>query len=101
MVEHVLFGEKKDVESFARDFAGPNVQLLRSLLEEGMRNGEIREVNPTLVVPAVMGTCVYFFLSGPLLLQVFDLDSLTPELTEAYATSTAELITRGLAGSHT
>jgi len=98
MMEHVLFADEHEqaIDHFTREFAAPNLASLGRLLIEGEQNGELRKVDPMLVVPALVGACVYFFLAIPVIRRLFDFRGLTPELVERYADSTADLILQGL-----
>ncbi len=96
LVEQVLFADDEVIDRFARELAAPNLATIRGLLTEGMASGELREVDPTFIVPSLLGACIYFFLAAPLIRRLFGLKKLTPELADAFAESTANLILNGL-----
>ena len=96
LVEQVLFADDEVIDRFARELAGPNLATLRGLLDEGMAEGELREVDPKFIVPSMLGICVYFFLAQPLIRKLFGLKQLTPELAHAFGESAAELILHGV-----
>ena len=98
MVEQVLFADDEVIDRFARELAGPNLAMIRGLLDEGMASGELREVDPKLVVPCMVGACIYFFLAAPLIRRLFGLAEEPSELADAFAESTANLILHGLVG---
>ena len=99
IVEQVLFADEAGTERYVREFARPNLALIQSLLEEGRAAGEIRELNPFFTLPSMIGACVFFFLSAPVLRRLFGIEEVTPELTQEFARSTAELILHGIVAS--
>jgi AcrR family transcriptional regulator len=96
MTEQVLFAHEAAVDHFAREFAAPNLALLHDLLSEGIATGELREVDPTLVVPSMLGSCVYFFLAAPLVQRLYHREGITPALSAAFVESTTSLMLQGL-----
>jgi TetR/AcrR family transcriptional regulator len=96
MMEQVLFADDEAIDHFAREFAAPNLALLQDLLREGTGSGELRDVDPTLVVPSMLGSCIYFFLAAPLVQRLYYRGGITAELYEAFAETTADLVLRGL-----
>jgi AcrR family transcriptional regulator len=97
IVEQILFADAPVIEEFVERFARPNFAAIVALLDDGLRSGEMRPVDPRFMTASMIGSCVYFFLSAPLLRQLFDLDELDTKLTEDFAAHTAELILHGVA----
>jgi AcrR family transcriptional regulator len=96
MMEQVLFADEESIDHFAREFAAPNLALLQDLLSEGSASGELRDVDPSLIVPSMLGSCIYFFLAAPLVQRLYYQDGITRELYQAFAETTADLMLRGL-----
>ncbi|MEE8476704.1 MAG: TetR/AcrR family transcriptional regulator [Myxococcota bacterium] len=96
--EHVLFSEDDVIDDFVERFVRPNLEMLRSLLDEGAASGAFREVDPRFLIPNIAGACLWFFLAAPLVRRVFDLDEITPEIVGQFAQSTSTLVLRGIAG---
>ena len=95
MMEQVIFAEQETIDRFAREFASPNFTTIRELLIQGSESGELRKVDPMLVVPSMIGACVYFFLAAPLLERMSELEGHPSENSE-FAESTAMLLLEGL-----
>jgi TetR/AcrR family transcriptional regulator len=96
IMEQVLFGEEQMIDAFVEGYARPNLETMRSLLADGAARGEIREVDPLLLVPTLFGGCVFFFLASPVIQRLFGLDSITPELSQRLADHTVEVLLRGI-----
>lgn len=96
IMEQVLFGEEEMIDAFVEGYARPNLETMRRLLAEGAASGEIREVDPLLLVPTLLGGCVFFFLASPVIRRLFGLDAITPELAERLVDHTVEVLLRGI-----
>jgi AcrR family transcriptional regulator len=96
VVEHLALPDGPAVERLARDVAGPNVRLLEDVIREGVASGELREVEPGFAVPAIVGTCAWFFTATPLVGRVFGLDASDPEVCDAFAHEAAEFVWNAL-----
>jgi AcrR family transcriptional regulator len=99
MVEQILFADADVVEEFVERFARPNLSAILELLEEGQRDGSIREVDPRFTVPSIVGSCVFFFLSSPIVRRLYDIEEINDEITQEFAEQTAELILHGISTS--
>lgn len=97
MTERVLFAESDVIDEFVAKFARPSLATIRSLLEEGRKRGEFRDIDPMYVVPAMVGMCVHFFIGAPMFRRLFDLDEITPEHVRKFALCVGDLMTRGIA----
>lgn len=96
-VEQVLFAEDEAIDVFVERFARRNAEEIRALLAEGRADGSLRDVEPALVVPALVGLCVFFFLAAPVTRRLFGTGEATPALARAFGDSAAELVLHGLA----
>jgi hypothetical protein len=56
----------------------------------------MREVDPRFAVPSMVGSCVFFFLSSPIIRRLYDIDEIDAEITREFAENTAELILHGI-----
>ena len=100
IVEQILFADASVIEECVERFARPHFAAIIALLDDGRRSGEMRPVDPRFMVPSMIGSCVYFFLSEPLLRRLYELDELDVKLTRDFAAHTAELILHGVATRH-
>jgi AcrR family transcriptional regulator len=96
IVEQVLFAEPEVIDEFVRRFGRRNAEALTALFEEGRASGELREVEPMFLAPALIGMCVFYFLGAPIHQRLFGVDGVTPELARRFADHAAELVLKGL-----
>jgi TetR/AcrR family transcriptional regulator len=96
IVEQILFADADVVEEFVERFARPNLTAILELLEEGRIDGSIREVDPRFMIPSMVGSCVFFFLSSPIVRRLYDIEEINAEITQEFAEHTAELILHGI-----
>jgi AcrR family transcriptional regulator len=96
IVEQILFADADVVEEFVERFARPNLSAILELLEEGRRDGSIREVDPRFAVPSMVGSCAFFFLSSPIVRRLYDIEEIDAEIAQEFAEHTAELILHGI-----
>ena len=96
IVEQVLFGEEAVLDAFAEEFGRPNLAAIASLLSDGLSRGEVRDVDPGFLIPAIAGICIFYFLAAPIQSRLFDDEMLTPERAKRFADSAAELVLHGI-----
>jgi AcrR family transcriptional regulator len=96
MAEFVIFPDDERTDRFAREFGGPNIAALTRVLTEGIEQGRFRQVDPRFLVPAVLGTCVFYFLGAPGLRRLLDFEPLDPENVDRYADYAGNLLLNGL-----
>lgn len=80
-------------------FARPTLAFYRDLLGEGVRRGEFREVDPTLLFFSVIGMCEFLFAARSWLGDAGE--SLDDELIERFTDHTIELVLHGIAAPAT
>ncbi|MDJ0852125.1 MAG: TetR/AcrR family transcriptional regulator [Myxococcota bacterium] len=97
VVEQVLFGEEQTIQDFVEGYARQNLETIRALLEAGEASGEIRHVDPLYALPSTLGGCIFFFLSAPVVLRLFGLERITPELAQELADHTVRNLFHGIA----
>lgn len=96
LFEQVLFADDESLDEFAEAYAGPNLAVVRQLLDEGRRTGALREADISFLAPQVLGMLFFFFLSAPLLSRLFEDADVGPERALRYAESAADLVLYGL-----
>ncbi len=96
VVEQVLFGEEEVIEAFVDRFARRNFELMQRLLDEGQRDGAIRDVEQMFMVPMLFGSSLFFFLAAPGIRRLYDIDEITPELARRFADHTVDVVLRGI-----
>jgi AcrR family transcriptional regulator len=97
IVEQILFADADVVEEFVERFARPNLTAILALLDDGRRDGSLRNVDPRFMVPSMIGSCLFFFLSSPIVHRLYHMDEISPEIAQEFAEHTAELILHGIA----
>jgi hypothetical protein len=65
-----------------------------------MRSGAMRQVDPRIMAPSMIGPCIFFFLSAPVIRRIFDVDEIDAEISEAFATHLSDMILHGVATSN-
>ena len=73
-----------------------HLALLRGILEDGVASGDFREIDPELVIPAIAGSVMFFFLASPVFLRVFGRDALEPDEVERFAEAAASIVLNGI-----
>jgi TetR/AcrR family transcriptional regulator len=59
-------GGATQLDRVAMKYMRPTGMMVIGLLQEGIGNGEFRNVDPVQVVPSAIGTIVHYFLTAPL-----------------------------------
>ncbi len=97
IVQEVLIPEGESLESLAANFVAPMAGSILGVLSEGVETGELRAIEPPLIVPSIAGLVVFVFLAAPMLRRVFGLDVASPEFVQLWAEHASDLLVRGLA----
>jgi AcrR family transcriptional regulator len=97
IAEQVLFGADQVIDDFVERFARRNLETIRGLLEAGRDAGALREVEPMFLVPALFGSCLFFFLAAPIMRRLYDVTEITPELAERFADYVLDVVLHGIA----
>lgn len=96
ITELVLFPDDERTDRFVRDFGKPNLEALGRILQDGIASGAFGPLDPHLLAPAVLGSCIFYFLGAPALRRVIGTDPLDPESVERYAAYVGELLLHGI-----
>lgn len=97
IAEQVLFGAEEVIDDFVERFARHNLDAIRGLLEAGRDTGALREVEPMFLVPALFGSCLFFFLAAPIMRRLYEVAEITPELAERFADYVFDVVLHGIA----
>lgn len=76
-------------------FTLPVTKAQASILEDGMKSGLFRKIDPVLFYFAAVGACDYLFWGGSALRYVFGLDKIDDALRRRFADHMAELFLEG------
>jgi AcrR family transcriptional regulator len=97
LFEQVIFAEDSAIDRFIEQFGRSQFDAIRSVLEDGVREGRFRAVDPEIAIAAIGGVCIFFGAATPLIHRLMALDPMTPETVGSVAERSAEMILRGLA----
>ena len=97
MAEFVIFPDDERTDRFALEYGRPNIESLAQVVRDGVGAGVFREVPPRYLVPAVLGTCIFYFLGAPGLRRMLDFEPLDPQSVDEYAAHASELLLHGFA----
>lgn len=97
MAELVIFPDDERTERFVREFGGPNLAALTRIVEAGVAGGDFGSVDWHHLAPAIFGTCIFYFLSAPVLRRLLDFEPLAPQAVERYAQFAGDLLLHGIA----
>lgn len=98
IVEQVLFGDTGVIEEFTESFGRANLAQMLALLNAGQESGDFRPLDPKFTIPAMVGACIFFFLSSPIIRRLYDIEPVDTTVARAFADSTAEMILYGIVG---
>ena len=97
IVEQIMHGDREAGRQALKFMAAHGYAVTRKLIEDGLRRGELRKVDPRFLHVAMVGLCEYFITARPLVEELFGGRPMTLEMAEAYADFVADLLFRGLA----
>ena len=92
VIELAIFPDDERTDRFIRVIGRPNIDALKKILTDGVESGAFRPFDPRLLVPALMGSCLFYFLGAPGLRRLMDFEPTDPEMVERYAEFTSEMI---------
>jgi len=96
IVEQIMHGDRKAGRQALKVMAARGYAVTRQLIEDGLKRGELREVDPRFLHIALVGLCEWFVTAKPLVQELFGGRPMSMEMTEAYADFVADLLLRGL-----
>jgi TetR/AcrR family transcriptional regulator len=96
IAELVLFPDDERTDRFVRDFGEPNVAALGQVVQDGITSGAFGPLDPQLLAPALIGSCLFYFLGAPALRRIMGSDPLDPKSVERYAAYVGELLLHGI-----
>lgn len=79
MVQRLAMTGGRPLEIMARRHIVPTYRKLRDVVEKGIRNGELRGVDPHHTVLTLVALVVFYFSSSPILKAAMHTDPYTPE----------------------
>ncbi|OGA00080.1 MAG: hypothetical protein A3H35_11705 [Betaproteobacteria bacterium RIFCSPLOWO2_02_FULL_62_17] len=96
IVEQIVHGDREAGRQALKFMAARGYAVTRKIIDDGLKRGELREVNPRFLHVAMVGLCEYFVTAKPLVRELFGGQPMSAAMTEAYADFVADLLFRGL-----
>lgn len=84
------------MQRVAKEYFRPIFAKLADVLQEGIRMGEFRAVNPVDFVPAVVGVVIFYFNAAPLMKTFVGVDPLSPERIRERRSFVLQFVSAGL-----
>jgi TetR/AcrR family transcriptional regulator len=84
------------MQRIAKEYFRPIFGKLVGVLQEGIRAGEFRAVNPMDFLPTVAAVIVFYFTAAPLMKTLMKVDPLSPERIRERRTFVQEFISEAL-----
>jgi len=72
-------GKSQHLERLIKQYIQPLFVRLSQVLQEGIKEGEFRNVDPVHFVPSMVAMIVFYFSSAPVMKKIIGFNPLTPE----------------------
>jgi len=96
LFQQLIMKGGKPPERLFRKYIVPRSEMLRQLLERGIRAGELRKVDPLDTTISLAALIVFYFASAPMLQLVGDLDPYAPANLKRRKQAVLDFIRHGL-----
>jgi AcrR family transcriptional regulator len=100
LLHAMLDDRNSDTDSakqITRFFVQPFAQLQSKLLDQGIKSGRFRKINPMFFYVSVLGACDLLFNARFTLRAVFRVPRITDELRDHYIDHVTQLVLQGIA----
>jgi len=72
-------GQSQHIEKVIKNYIQPIFHRVSEVMQEGIKSGEFRRVNPVHFVPSMVAMIVFYFSNAPMMKKIVGFDPLTPE----------------------
>jgi AcrR family transcriptional regulator len=93
---HAMFQEPELAKQVAETINRPLANTQRRLLEQGVRDGVFRPIDPMLFYFIVLGACDHLFFGQQILLHAFGVPRIDEDLRRSYTNTLLDLILGGI-----
>jgi AcrR family transcriptional regulator len=93
---HAMFQEPDLAKQVAETISKPLANTQRQLLEQGVKDGVFRPIDPMLFYFIVLGACDHLFFGQQVLLHAFGVQRIDDELRRSYTNTLLDLILGGI-----
>lgn len=97
--QHIHFGTNADALAARHEMVGKSFNELKSILDAGVRSGELQPIAPEFLHIALVGMCQLFFDRRPLLEALFKRKVTPQKLANDYMEFVNRLVLGGLQGT--
>jgi hypothetical protein len=91
-----MFQEPDLAKQVAETISKPLANTQRQLLEQGVKDGVFRPIDPMLFYFIVLGACDHLFFGQQVLLHAFGVQRIDDELRRSYTNTLLDLILGGI-----
>jgi AcrR family transcriptional regulator len=91
IIMQMVLGNKEFLEIIG-PYAKGNLGILKKVLEEGMKNGEFRKMDPQLAAFSIFGVNAHFITVQPLMLQFLEKENYDDEFIEKAVNHTVQFV---------
>ena len=89
-------GHSQHIEKVIRNYIQPIFRRVSEIMQEGIRSGDFRPVNPAHFVPSMVAMIVFYFSNAPMMQKIIGFDPLTPERIAERRASVLDFISAAL-----
>jgi AcrR family transcriptional regulator len=93
---HAMFQEPELAKQVAETINRPLANTQRQLLEQGVKDGVFRPIDPMLFYFIVLGACDHLFFGQQILLHAFGIPRIDEDLRRSYTNTLLDLILGGI-----
>jgi len=93
---HAMFQEPDLAKQVAETISKPLANTQRQLLEQGVKDGVFRPIDPMLFYFIVLGACDHLFFGQQVLLHAFGVQRIDDDLRRSYTNTLLDLILGGI-----
>jgi len=93
---HAMFQEPDLAKQVAERINKPLANTQKQLLEQGVRDGVFKPIDPMLFYFIVLGACDHLFFGQQILLHAFGVQQIDDELRRSYTNTLLDLILGGI-----
>jgi AcrR family transcriptional regulator len=96
IIEQLVLSDDQEADAFLDELATPYLGRIIELVEEGINEGQLRAVDPRLLVYTLSALPLFFYLLAPLFRRIFDDQTISVDVAEHFADGLTDLILHGV-----
>jgi TetR/AcrR family transcriptional regulator len=91
MLERIVSGVDAEAARLRADMLAGSIQQLTKLIDDGVRAGEMRQIDPRFLHMAIIGMCAFFFSGRQVFTELFPEEKSRARLIEQYTDFVTDL----------